>query len=180
MPAALASAASGRQGKFWEYHDKLFDNQKALDAPSLEKYAQELGLNLDKWKKDMADPGLKAEIEAEQALSGKLGARGTPAFFVNGKYMRGAQPFEAFKTRIEEEIKNASAIMAKGVALGKVYEEIIKNGATEAPAAPAGQPPGQRPGQPDPNARYRVDITGAPMKGAKDAKITLAEFSEFQ
>ncbi len=173
--------AAEKQGKFWEYHDKLFANQQALDRPSLEKYAQELGLNVAKFKKDMDDPATAKRIDEESALAGKLGARGTPAWFINGRYMRGAAPFEKFKTNIDAEIARANEQLKKGTPLGKVYDELTKAGLTEVKAAPPGaDQAAARPGQPDPGARYKVDITGAPFKGAKDAKVTIAEISDFQ
>lgn len=177
--AAQAAIAAEKQGKFWEMEEKLFANQKALDGESLKKYAKELGLNLTKFEKDMNDPATAKRIEEESALSNKLGARGTPAFFVNGRYMRGAAPFEKFKATIDEEMKKADELMKKGIKLASVYDEIIKSGQTEAKAAPPGAD-GPRPGQPDPNTRYKVDVSGAPFKGAKDAKVTIAEFSDFQ
>ena len=70
---ALRLGAAGEQGKFWEMHDKLFENQKALDATSLEKYAGEIGLNMAKFKADMESHKYKAQIEAE-AKAGNMTA----------------------------------------------------------------------------------------------------------
>ena len=94
LPAAIAARAAGEQGKFWEMHDKLFANQQTWIAPTYEKYAQELGLNMGKFKAALDAQKGKEEIEADAAAGGKIGARGTPAFFINGKFLSGAQPFE--------------------------------------------------------------------------------------
>jgi len=96
-PAALASLAAHQQGKFFEYHDKLFANQQSLDDASLETFAKEVGLDVKRWKKDMADPKLGAIVDRDAALAQSLGARGTPGFFVNGRFFSGAQPIEVFR-----------------------------------------------------------------------------------
>ena len=70
MPAAIAAMAANEQGKFWEYHDKLFENQRQLKRPDLEKYATELGLDLAKFK-DALDKGkFKDAIKKDQELAG--------------------------------------------------------------------------------------------------------------
>ena len=97
--AAEASMAANEQGKFWEYHDKLFANQQALDRPSLEKYAQELGLNMAKFKAALDSGKYKKKVEDDAKQGAAVGASGTPTFFVNGKKLVGAQPFDAFKPR---------------------------------------------------------------------------------
>lgn len=130
LPAAQAAEAAGKQGKFWEMHDKLFENMKDLTDENFAKWAGEIGLDVEKFKKDMADPELNKKITDQQKLGTSLGARGTPAFFINGRYLSGAQPKEAFKALIDEEMKKADALMAKGIAKDKVYEETIKNGKT--------------------------------------------------
>ena len=105
MPAAQASMAAHLQGKFWEMHDKLFANQQALDRASLEKYAGEIGLNVDKFKADMDSQKVKDLIAKDQADAQKAGANGTPTFLVNGRQLVGAQPVDQFKSLIDEELK---------------------------------------------------------------------------
>lgn len=128
--AAQAAEAAGKQGKFWEMHDKIFENMKDLTDENFAKWAGELGINVDQFKKDIEDPEIKKKIADQQKLGTTLGARGTPAFFVNGRYLSGAQPKEAFKALIDEEMKKADALLAKGTPRAKVYEETIKNGKT--------------------------------------------------
>ena len=79
----------------------------------------------------------KEAIEADAAAGGKIGARGTPAFFINGKFLSGAQPFEAFKAKIDEELKTAEALVAKGTPKAQVYEALLKDAKSDVPAAPA-------------------------------------------
>jgi protein-disulfide isomerase len=101
--AALASIAAGEQGKFWEYHDRLFASQKALDLGSLERHAIELGLDLEKFRRDMASSATETKLLADEAEAESLGVRGTPTFFLNGKMIQGAQPLETFERAIAEE-----------------------------------------------------------------------------
>ena len=114
MIAAKASMAAHKQGRFWDYHDTLFANQKSLDEASLKKFATELGLDMAQFEKDLKDPAILKRIEADQSAAVKLGAKGTPAFFVNGNYVKGAKPFEEFKKIIDAEIGKVDAQIAKG------------------------------------------------------------------
>jgi protein-disulfide isomerase len=111
-PAAAAALAAHEQGKFWEMHDKLFANQRALDRASLEKYAQELGLNMGKFKAALDSGKYTQQIEADAAEGSRLGASGTPTFFINGRTLVGAQPLEAFKRVIDEELKKTGGAVA--------------------------------------------------------------------
>jgi protein-disulfide isomerase len=175
--AALAAEAARQQGKFWEMHDKMFANQRALSPANVETYAQELGLDLPRFKAALGDPKLKERIEADKKQAAQFGARGTPTFFVNGRKMIGAQPFAAFKTVIDEEIAKADEKLKAGTARQELYAAFLKTGLEKAAPPP---PPPPRPGAPDSNVIYRAEIKGAPSKGAKDALVTIVEFSDFQ
>jgi len=130
-PAALAAEAAGRQGKFWEMHDKLFENQKALTDENFVAWAGELGLDAAQFKKDLSDPALSKKIDAQQKQGTTFGARGTPAFFINGRYLSGAQPFANFKKLIDEEKAKAEKLIAAGTPRAKVYEKVIAKGRTK-------------------------------------------------
>src|SRR6185295_9898790 len=97
------------QGKFWEYHGKLFANQEALGEEKLRSYAGEVGLDRAKFDDCLAKKEFKAAIDKDVADGAKVGVNGTPAFFVNGRMLSGAQPFEKFKEVIDDELN------AKGV-----------------------------------------------------------------
>jgi protein-disulfide isomerase len=172
--AALEAHAQKGDKGFWAMHEKMFANQKALTTDNLEKWAKELGLNVSKFKKALADDKYGKTIEEQQALASSLGARGTPAFFINGRNLRGAQPLAAFTTVIDEEMTKAKALVAKGTPRAKVYETIIATGETgpkTAPAAPA----------PDANKIYDIPVPkNAPTKGGANAKVLIQEFSDFQ
>jgi protein-disulfide isomerase len=176
-PAAQATEAARLQGKFWEMHDKLFANQQALSVEDFDKYAKEIGLNVSKFKTDFASKEVKDRIDRDKTVAAKFGARGTPSFFINGRVFRGAQPYDAFKTVVDEEIKKADAKIAAGASRKNLYAEIIKNGKTEAAAeAPAAAPAGAPPA----GARVAVPVGNSPTKGPADALITIVIFSDYQ
>lgn len=104
-PAAAAAEAAGRQGKFWEMHDKIFANQNAMAPEKYAEWARELGLDLARFEKDRVSADVKARIDADKKEAAQLGATGTPSFFVNGKYTSGAKPFETFKELIDAELR---------------------------------------------------------------------------
>ena len=124
MDAALAMQAAQRQGKAWQMHDKMFENQQALTRPDLERYAKEIGLDVARFQRDMGDSKLKDEVLADQKVAGSVGATGTPTFFVNGRQLVGAQPFEQFKALIDEQMKKADELLKKGTPRSQLYEKL--------------------------------------------------------
>ena len=104
MGAALASEAARNQGKFWEFHDKLFKNQPKIQRPFLLQYAQELGLDMKRFEHSLEIEQAKPLIDADEAEAKALGVTGTPAFFVNGHFLSGAKPFEEFAQSINAEL----------------------------------------------------------------------------
>jgi protein-disulfide isomerase len=104
-PAAHAAAeAAHRQGKFWEMYDLLFDNQKQLEPEHFEKYAAQLGLDVGRFKADVASEDVRARVDADEKEGEAFGINGAPAFFINGRFLYGAQPYEAFKKMVDEEL----------------------------------------------------------------------------
>ena len=86
-------------------HDRIFANQRDLRAETLEGYAKEIGLDLDRYRKDVASADVRKTIEADLEQAQKLGVTGTPAFFINGRNLSGAQPFPNFKRIIDEALE---------------------------------------------------------------------------
>jgi len=104
-PAAHAAAeAAHQQGKFWEMHDLIFSNQRAMSEEKYLEYAQQLGLDMDKFKADLGSEEVQKRVKQDMAEASKLGVTGTPAFFVNGRFLSGAQPFSSFQSLIDEEL----------------------------------------------------------------------------
>jgi protein-disulfide isomerase len=85
MGAARAAVAAQKQGKFWEMHDKLFANQRQLQPDKLKEYAQQIGLNVEQFEKDMNAPETQKQIEDDMKLAGQVQVNGTPSLFLNGK-----------------------------------------------------------------------------------------------
>jgi protein-disulfide isomerase len=102
--AHAAAEAAHRQGKFWEMHDRIFANQRNLEPEVFEGYAKEIGLDMDRYRADVASSDVKDRIGADMEEAQKLGVSGTPGFFVNGRFVSGAQPFETFKRLVDEEL----------------------------------------------------------------------------
>lgn len=104
--AAQASECAKDQEKFWQYHDKLFQNQHSLDIANLKKYANEIGLNTQNFDNCLDSGKKSAEIQNDIADATSYGVSGTPTFFINGIALVGAAPFEAFDQIIEQELKS--------------------------------------------------------------------------
>src|SRR5256885_3336817 len=178
--AARASIAAGKQGKFWQMHDKLFEaniggTSGGLKPDRIDVMARDLGLDLDRFHRDAESQETKDQVEADQAQARTLGATGTPYFYVNGQRIAGAQPFEQFKLVVDSALKRADAALAKGVSRKDLYETLVRDGQSGPPAPPPQQAPTAAP-----QAR-NVDLgTDSPWTGAKNAKVTIVEFSDFQ
>ncbi len=124
--ASVAALAAHRQGKFWQYHDVLFRNQAALDELSLNAHAQTVGLDMDRFKQDYKDPTLRARVKREGGLADAIGARGTPAFLVNGKLSVGWGSWNGFRGQVEREIGRAKPMLAAGTPAAQVREKRAK------------------------------------------------------
>src|SRR5262245_44673661 len=98
--AAQAAMAAKAQGKFFEMNKKLLANQGTLSRENYILWAKEMGLNVEKFTKDLDSDSIKAAIAKEAKESIDIGASGTPASFVNGRYVSGAKPYPFFKDLI--------------------------------------------------------------------------------
>jgi len=104
MPAAKAALAAGKQGKFWEMHDKLFANQRALQPDNLKAYAEQIGLDVPKWEQDMASPEIQQQIEQEMQQARQAQVSGTPSLYLNGKRVMN-RSVDGLKQAIDEALK---------------------------------------------------------------------------
>ncbi len=121
---------------FWKYHDVLFENQRRLAGPDartfLEEEAQKLGVDMARFRKALDSHVHRKVLSEQRALSLRLGARGTPAFFINGKLLVGARPFHVFEARIQEALREAEAALRKVGDVKKLYDYFMKDAKTEA------------------------------------------------
>jgi protein-disulfide isomerase len=103
-PAAEAAACAEQQGRFWQYHQVLFENPNRLSNDDLKAHAQTAGLDVAAFTSCFDNHRTKARVDKDIADANDAGVNGTPGFFINGRPLEGAQPFETFKQIIEEEL----------------------------------------------------------------------------
>jgi protein-disulfide isomerase len=110
--AAEAGACANDQGKFWPMHDKLFANQTKLGVPDLKQHATDLGLDAEAFGACLDSGKHAADIEKSLEEGQRLGLSGTPSFFINGRLLVGAQPYEGFAQVIDEELERTTPAAA--------------------------------------------------------------------
>jgi protein-disulfide isomerase len=104
MDAAKASLAAAKQGKFWEMHDELFANMRALQPDKLREYGKKVGLDMEKFETDFKSPEIEQQIRDEMRQAAEAQVTGTPTIFVNGKRLMNRSP-EGFRVMIDELLK---------------------------------------------------------------------------
>jgi protein-disulfide isomerase len=129
-PAAKAALAAHEQGKFWEMHDVLFEKRPGR-AEQFRELAESLGLDVAQFEADMESEEIAAMIKEDEDIATHYGSRGTPAFFINGRFISGAQPYSAFDALVKEELETAKKRVDEGVARGDVYETLMSEAETE-------------------------------------------------
>jgi protein-disulfide isomerase len=107
-PAAEAAECAGLQNKFWEFHEKVFTTGK-LEDTDLTAHATEVGLDMGAYQQCLAEGKTKARVSADFEAGRAAGVTGTPAFFINGLMLSGAQPVDAFVQKIERELQTAKS-----------------------------------------------------------------------
>jgi protein-disulfide isomerase len=113
MDAARAARCAGEQGKFWPYHDALFADQKKLAPDELKATAQTVGLDGPKFSACLDQSKYIDQVNKDEAAGKQVGVQGTPSFFVNGRFISGAQKPEAFEEIIDEELANSGPQSAR-------------------------------------------------------------------
>jgi protein-disulfide isomerase len=165
MPAAEAAMAAAAQGKFLEMHHKLFENQQQLTREKFLSLAKEIGLDVDRFTKELDAHTYVAAIQKDAKEAEDIGATGTPASFINGRYLSGAKPFTNFKDLIDEELGWAKAGNRPEFKTGKnVSEAAVK-------AKSSG---------PDPDKVYEIAAGNAPSRGPVSAKVTILHYYDYQ
>ena len=102
--AAAAALAANKQGKYWEFSAKLFENSSALSDDKIQDIARQLGLDMEKFNRDFADASVQSLINKDMSDAEKVPIQGTPTIFVNGKALKNRGPNE-FQEMIESELK---------------------------------------------------------------------------
>ena len=102
--AAAASRCAGEQGKFWQFHDRLFETNLPLNGPTFTDHAAQLGLDTGQFVDCLSSDRFEALIEQDLQDGSRAGVSGTPAFFINGIALTGAQPLAVFEKAVEDEL----------------------------------------------------------------------------
>ena len=174
--AARAAVAAGKQGKFWQMHDKLFAHPSALRESDLREHARALGLDMTQFDRDFYDAATERRIERDLQAAENFGVDGTPVFFVNGRYLPGTQSKAAFGALIAEEKQRAlSFVQRRGDTRVRLYEDMISHFAPEVIV------PSQVATPPDPDEqRFLVSTEDLPRKGAAEpARVQIVECGDF-
>jgi len=102
--AAIAALAAQEQGKYWEYHDLLFENYNKLNPQKFDDLGKQIGLDMKKFAADRKNPAHKARVQRDKQEGQKLGVRGTPTVFINGRKFEGERSLKGFSQQIEAEL----------------------------------------------------------------------------
>jgi protein-disulfide isomerase len=106
--ASEAAHCAGDQGKYWEYHDRLFQNQRALQVDQLKKHAADLGLDAKAFDACLDSGKHGDRVRAGLKEGTALGVGSTPSIYINGRLVMGAQPFEALQAIIDDELQRTT------------------------------------------------------------------------
>jgi protein-disulfide isomerase len=162
---------------FWKFHDSAFANQKDLTPENFEKWAVAAGVDLAKFKEAYAAKKFASKVDDDMKMAKTVGATGTPAFRINGVTVSGAQPFDKFKEVIDAQLEEAKKLTASGVKALDVYVQLTNKNQTAQPEQKAKQQDAEE----EDKSVWKVPVfPDDPVKGPKDALVTIIEFSEFQ
>ena len=198
--------AAHKQGKFFEMVDKIYSNTRQQDSATLEGYAKALGLNLEQYKKDVLDPEVIRYVRMDHNAGKAIGVGGTPSFYLNGRKVE-ARTVDAYKKVIDAEIAEVEKLVKGGMsvvearnkrvvgappppkgwskegpAFGQVYLDWLVNRKASAvslapPNAAAAAP---KPKPVDKTVKYIPVFPEDPIKGPRDALVTVVECTDFQ
>jgi protein-disulfide isomerase len=176
--AAMGVLSLAGNDAFWKFHDTAFKNQSALGDDSYGKWAQDAGVkagDMATFKAGLASHKWADRVDKDLNDGKAAGVQGTPSFFVNGVFINGAQPFDAFKKTIDQELDKAKAKLASGTAKTRVYVEMSKENKKNQPAAKDDEGDKE-----DTTTVFKVPIGNSPVLGSSQALVTIVEFSDFQ
>jgi len=168
--AARAFLAAAEQGKAEAMHARLFADQTALDDAGLVASARAIGLDMRAFEAARTGASTASALERTERLATSLGANGTPTFFVNGRRLMGAQPYEQFRALAAEERAHAKDLVSQGLATPDQVYAVIMASASPHVLLPA----------PVDDSVVDVALDGAPARGAQRAPVTIALFSDFE
>lgn len=160
--ASKAALAAGAQGRFWEMHDLIFENNKGLNQALLKRLAGRLKLNMKQFEKDLGSKQSQKLIDRTMEEGQEVGVRGTPNVFFNGRLVKGARPYDVIRPLVEEELNKGRQLKAKGVKIP--YDTFLAQGTTFSAVS---------------DVVLDIDTKDAPAKGT-GSQLEIVVFSEFQ
>jgi protein-disulfide isomerase len=173
--AEEAARAAHRQGKFWGFHDALFEHSEIREA-DLFAAAKKAGCDLERLRKDMDDPRLMEQAASDRQAALEMGIDNAPFNFINGRPLRSIRFPEDIYSLVNDEIRRARSLTAGGKAKKDVYETLIASAKKHLPRT---RNPQRR--LLDPNTRYRIPVSrDDPAIGPSDAPLTVVVFMDFQ
>jgi protein-disulfide isomerase len=181
-PASLAAETVFRLGgskAFYKFHDLAFQNQQALAPEKYEQWAVAAGVDKAKWRAAFDKGEYAKKIDDDMNIGKTVGVQGTPASFINGNFLSGAQPIEKFTAVIDEELGKAKAAIAAGTKPDKVYAKLAGENKAKAPTKPDAAKPDAAPAADDKTV-WKVPAGDGPVKGGAEALVTIVQFSDFQ
>ena len=178
IPAAVAARvaylAKGNDA-FWKMHDKMFSNQQSLSDENYLKWLGELGI--DKATYDKHKVAAEAKVKAGLEQSKGLGIQGTPNFMIDGEPVAGAQPVDKFKAVIDVHLRTAAELKSKGTTDDNLYVAMVNAHFKQAKPEEEEKEPSEDTAL---GSVWNVQLGHSPIKGPKDAKVTVVVFSDFQ
>lgn len=179
--AAEEARAQGGDDAFWRMHDQLFSHPGALEPDDLAQYAEEIGLDVVRFRDALERQVHAPAIERDIELADEVGADGAPTMYLNGRPIYGALPYPQLAMQVDEEVALARAALGQGIPREHLYTVAMRNARDARDAEPAPPPRAPARGERlDPTVEYAVPIEGAPRLGRPDALVTIVMFSDFQ
>jgi protein-disulfide isomerase len=176
--AAQIVFAYGGSTAFFRFHDRALANQYVLTPENHERWAREAGIDLARFREAVASKRHTEKVDDDIALAQRVGATGTPAFRINGITLSGAQPFDKFREVIDAELVEAKKLVDAGTSRRDVY--VTRTNRNFVPPSPA-KTADTTPDLVEDLAVWKIPVSrDDPVRGPRDALVTIVEFSEFQ
>jgi protein-disulfide isomerase len=180
LAADVGAAVFALKGSeaFWRYHDMAFRRQQLMSADTIRTWAVAAGADSREIEEGIARKKWGEKVERDLAVAKRLGVNGTPASFVNGVSLTGAQPFEKFKDVIDAELAKAKDLAAHGVARERIYARMAAANYQE-PKLAKHDDDDDDDDKPDTQV-WKVPVGSSPVRGSSSALVTVIEFGDFQ
>jgi protein-disulfide isomerase len=179
-PAALAGQTVLRLGgsaAYWRFHATALDKQRELSPESYVRWAEEAGVDRRQFEATVSSPGIAAKVDEDMELGKKVGVKGTPASFVNGVFLSGAQPVDKFTEIINRELVAAESAQRAGTPPDRLYVKL----STQNFAKPAGSAAATAPSNDQDNTTvWHVPVGNSPVRGPETALVTIVYWADFQ